>query len=304
MSGIARILLARGVAVSGSDAKDSRAVLALRALGARVEVGHDAAHLPSDATVVVSTAIRETNPELAAARERGSAGGAPCPGARRADRRAPRRRRGGHPRQDLDHVDAHRRAAALRARPVVRHRRRPDHDGGRGAPRRGRRVRRRGRRERRLVHRLHPGRRGDHQRRARPPRPPRHRAGLPRGVRRLRRPDPAGRHPDRLHRRPRRRAARRPGARPGAHRPPLRARRAGRRRPARVHPVRRGRPPAGPAGRRGAGAAARGARRAHGPERAGRGAGRRRAGRAPRLPRRGAGRRSTAYGGGSSTGAG
>ena len=71
MSGIARILLARGVAVSGSDAKDSRAVLALRALGARVDVGHDAAHVPADATVVVSTAIRETNPELAAARERG-----------------------------------------------------------------------------------------------------------------------------------------------------------------------------------------------------------------------------------------
>jgi UDP-N-acetylmuramate--alanine ligase len=71
MSGVARILLARGVAVSGSDAKDSRAVLALRALGARVDVGHDAAHVPAAATVVVSTAIRETNPELAAARERG-----------------------------------------------------------------------------------------------------------------------------------------------------------------------------------------------------------------------------------------
>ena len=42
MSGIARILLARGVAVSGSDAKQSRAVLALQALGARVAVGHDA----------------------------------------------------------------------------------------------------------------------------------------------------------------------------------------------------------------------------------------------------------------------
>ena len=72
MSGIARILLARGAAVSGSDAKDSRTVLALRALGARIEVGHDAAHLPEGpATVVVSSAIRETNPELAAARERG-----------------------------------------------------------------------------------------------------------------------------------------------------------------------------------------------------------------------------------------
>ncbi|MDT7580673.1 MAG: UDP-N-acetylmuramate--alanine ligase, partial [Pseudonocardiales bacterium] len=74
MSGIARILLARGVAVSGSDAKDSRTVLALRALGARVEVGHAAANLPdAPATVVVSTAIRATNPELAAARERGLA---------------------------------------------------------------------------------------------------------------------------------------------------------------------------------------------------------------------------------------
>jgi UDP-N-acetylmuramate--alanine ligase len=74
MSGIARILLARGAAVSGSDAKDSRAVLALRALGARVEVGHDPAHLPeAPATVVVSSAIRATNPELEAAHERGLA---------------------------------------------------------------------------------------------------------------------------------------------------------------------------------------------------------------------------------------
>jgi UDP-N-acetylmuramate--alanine ligase len=77
MSGIARILLARGAVVSGSDAKDSRTVLALRALGARIELGHDAAHLPPDdgepAVVVVSSAIRETNPELAAARARGLA---------------------------------------------------------------------------------------------------------------------------------------------------------------------------------------------------------------------------------------
>ncbi|TQM14079.1 UDP-N-acetylmuramate--L-alanine ligase [Pseudonocardia kunmingensis] len=74
MSGIARILLARGTAVSGSDAKDSGTVLALRALGADVAVGHDAAHLPeAPATVVVSSAIRPTNPELSAARERGLA---------------------------------------------------------------------------------------------------------------------------------------------------------------------------------------------------------------------------------------
>ena len=47
MSGIARILLARGVPVSGSDRRDTPTLLALRALGARVEVGHDAANLGS-----------------------------------------------------------------------------------------------------------------------------------------------------------------------------------------------------------------------------------------------------------------
>ncbi|MGQ0624326.1 MAG: UDP-N-acetylmuramate--L-alanine ligase [Sporichthyaceae bacterium] len=71
MSGIARILLARGVTVSGSDAKDSTALTALSALGARVHVGHDQAHLGDADTVVVSTAIRESNPEYTAARERG-----------------------------------------------------------------------------------------------------------------------------------------------------------------------------------------------------------------------------------------
>lgn len=74
MSGIARILLARGADVSGSDVKDSRTVLALRALGARIEVGHDAANLgqlDGPPTVVVSSAIRDSNPELAGARSGG-----------------------------------------------------------------------------------------------------------------------------------------------------------------------------------------------------------------------------------------
>jgi UDP-N-acetylmuramate--alanine ligase len=72
MSGIARILLARGERVTGSDARESATMLALRALGAEVHVGHDPTHLPDPpATVVVSTAIRESNPELAAARARG-----------------------------------------------------------------------------------------------------------------------------------------------------------------------------------------------------------------------------------------
>jgi UDP-N-acetylmuramate--alanine ligase len=71
MSGIARILLARGVRVSGSDRRDTPTLLALRALGARVEVGHDPAHLGDADTLVVSTAIRHDNPELVAARTRG-----------------------------------------------------------------------------------------------------------------------------------------------------------------------------------------------------------------------------------------
>ena len=71
MSGIARILLARGVTVSGSDRRDTPTLLALRALGARVEVGHDPAHLGNADTVVVSTAILADNPELSMARQRG-----------------------------------------------------------------------------------------------------------------------------------------------------------------------------------------------------------------------------------------
>jgi UDP-N-acetylmuramate--alanine ligase len=71
MSGIARILLARGVRVSGSDRRDTPTLLALRALGARVSVGHAPENLGAADTVVVSTAIRADNPELAAARERG-----------------------------------------------------------------------------------------------------------------------------------------------------------------------------------------------------------------------------------------
>jgi len=71
MSGIARILLGRGAPVSGSDAKESAVLLALRALGARVSVGHSADNLADADTVVFSTAIRANNPELVAARERG-----------------------------------------------------------------------------------------------------------------------------------------------------------------------------------------------------------------------------------------
>ncbi|MBK0867316.1 UDP-N-acetylmuramate--L-alanine ligase [Saccharopolyspora sp. HNM0986] len=77
MSGIARILLARGRQVSGSDARDSRTVLALRAQGAHVALGHRAENLDQfdrDPTaIVVSTAIRPDNPELLEAQRRGVA---------------------------------------------------------------------------------------------------------------------------------------------------------------------------------------------------------------------------------------
>ncbi|MFJ3810942.1 UDP-N-acetylmuramate--L-alanine ligase [Streptomyces sp. NPDC090073] len=72
MSGIAKILAQRGAKVAGSDARDSATAEALRALGATVHIGHAAAHLADDAScVVVSSAIREDNPELARAAELG-----------------------------------------------------------------------------------------------------------------------------------------------------------------------------------------------------------------------------------------
>jgi UDP-N-acetylmuramate--alanine ligase len=76
MSGIARILLDRGGLVSGSDAKESRGIHALRARGALIRIGHDASSLdllPGGATAVVTThaAIPKTNPELVEARRRG-----------------------------------------------------------------------------------------------------------------------------------------------------------------------------------------------------------------------------------------
>jgi UDP-N-acetylmuramate--alanine ligase len=76
MSGIARILLDRGALVSGSDAKESRGLHALRARGAEIRIGHDPSSLdllPGGLTAVITThaAIPKTNPELVEARRRG-----------------------------------------------------------------------------------------------------------------------------------------------------------------------------------------------------------------------------------------
>ncbi|GHE01443.1 UDP-N-acetylmuramate--L-alanine ligase [Streptomyces alanosinicus] len=72
MSGIAKILAQRGAKVAGSDAKESATAEALRALGVTVHIGHATEHLADDAScVVVSSAIRQDNPELARAAELG-----------------------------------------------------------------------------------------------------------------------------------------------------------------------------------------------------------------------------------------
>lgn len=75
MSGLARILMARGGQVSGSDAKDSRALFDLRTRGAQVKVGHDPSALDlldggPDVVVTTHAAIPKDNPELVAAAER------------------------------------------------------------------------------------------------------------------------------------------------------------------------------------------------------------------------------------------
>ena len=75
MSGLARVMIAQGIAVSGTDAKESRRLSALRALGASIRVGHSAEALDAGdgslAVVVASTAIPPTNPEVVEARRRG-----------------------------------------------------------------------------------------------------------------------------------------------------------------------------------------------------------------------------------------
>ncbi len=71
VSGLARVLHDRGFVVTGSDLKASRYALALEEAGVRVSIGHTAENLGDPEVVVVSSAIPESNPELAEARRRG-----------------------------------------------------------------------------------------------------------------------------------------------------------------------------------------------------------------------------------------
>ena len=69
MGGIAEVLLNLGYQVQGSDLKANAVTRQLERLGARVHIGHDAAHVAAADVVVVSTAVPGDNPELVAARE-------------------------------------------------------------------------------------------------------------------------------------------------------------------------------------------------------------------------------------------
>lgn len=71
MSGIARLFLGAGHRVTGSDVRDSANIAALRGLGARIDIGHDAAHVGDADTLVVTGALWQDNPEYVYAREHG-----------------------------------------------------------------------------------------------------------------------------------------------------------------------------------------------------------------------------------------
>ena len=70
MSGIAEVLLNLGYQVSGSDLSDGPVTQRLRRLGATVGIGHDAAHTQGADAVVISSAVKSDNVEVAAARAR------------------------------------------------------------------------------------------------------------------------------------------------------------------------------------------------------------------------------------------
>lgn len=70
MSGIAEVLLNLGYEISGSDLSSNHASQRLASLGANVMLGHDATHIQNADAVVISTAVKEDNPEVVAAREK------------------------------------------------------------------------------------------------------------------------------------------------------------------------------------------------------------------------------------------
>jgi UDP-N-acetylmuramate--alanine ligase len=71
MSGIARIMLAKGFSISGSDKSESAMLTSLKALGAEIFIGHASQNLGNAQMVIISSAINESNAELLAAKAKG-----------------------------------------------------------------------------------------------------------------------------------------------------------------------------------------------------------------------------------------
>jgi UDP-N-acetylmuramate--alanine ligase len=71
MSGIARICIDRGMEISGSDIKNSTTLEALSLRGGKIHIGHQPSNIGAAQTVVISSAIKESNLELKTAREEG-----------------------------------------------------------------------------------------------------------------------------------------------------------------------------------------------------------------------------------------
>ncbi len=71
MSGIAQLLLRRGIKVSGSDLKESRITEELKKIGAQIFIGHDPVNINGAGLVIYSSAIREDNPEIIEAKNKG-----------------------------------------------------------------------------------------------------------------------------------------------------------------------------------------------------------------------------------------
>ena len=71
MSGIAKILLNKGIRVSGSDISESDSVRELRRLGATVYIGHSADNINNQDLVVYTSAVHDDNPEIIEAKKRG-----------------------------------------------------------------------------------------------------------------------------------------------------------------------------------------------------------------------------------------
>lgn len=71
MSGIAQLLLRRGIKVSGSDLKESKITEELEKLGAQVFIGHNPLNIKGANLIIYSSAIRQDNPEIQEAKRQG-----------------------------------------------------------------------------------------------------------------------------------------------------------------------------------------------------------------------------------------